>query len=273
MDNGRKRRRNIDHHDEEEDPQTLNFTPNPTTEAFSQSTLAVQAPSILPRGPVSQDYSYSYGEAGQYYGQSMQPGTLPYQVSYGQDPQQQQNIQQYPQFGSNSGYGLPTQAGYSQYGSVQQYQQRHSGTLGGIPNQFGHAPPYYVPAEIVSGSAPSSAISTRSVPTQYSQVLYAQPQQQQQPMDRTYMDPSLYASDPRQPRPSVAMTPEAAAQIAETQQDHIWQSYHTHLRQSFERIRDGKLSEAAQMLLDLSTWLLTNVKGLSMFPLLSCIPY
>ncbi len=272
MDNGRKRRRNIDH-DEEENSQTLNFTPNPTTQTFNQSTLAVQTSSISPPGPGSQDYSYGYGEAGQYYGQFMQPGTLPCQVNYGQDPQQQQNIQQYSQLGSSSGYGLPTQAGYAQYGSIQQYPQRHSGTLGGIPNQYGHVPPYLVPGEIVSVSGPSSALSTRSMPTQYSQVLYAQPQQQQQPMDRTYMDPSLYASDPRQPRPSVAMTPEAAAQIAETQQDHIWQSYHTHLRQSFERIRDGKLSEAAQMLLDLSTWLLTNVKGLSMFPLLSCIPY
>lgn len=269
MDNGRTRRRNDDHdQEEEEDVRGLNFAQNPATERteeFSQSTLAVQPLSMSSRGPVPQDYGYGYGEAGQYYGHSIHPGTLSYQGSYSQDPQQQQHIQQYSQFGSSSGYGLPAQAGYPHYETGPQYQQRHSGSLGGIPSQFVAAPTFFGSGELGSASAPSNTLSTRPMPTQYPQMFYVQHQQQQLLVDRPYMGAPLYASEPpAQARPTVAMTPEAASQIASTQQGHAWRSYHTHLRQIFENIRDGKLSEAAQMLLELSKWLLTNVEGLRM---------
>lgn len=179
----------------------------------------------------------------------MQGSPLQYQPDYSQEPQRQQ---QFPGYTSQLAPNVAQQA-QPHYNTMPQYQQRQSAAIEVLSNQFDVAP-YYNPGEATSASGPAS------MSQQYAPANFAQPGQ--------------YPSAPpgrsvaiQQYQPSMAEygqtgnneedDPDAASDAR-----HEW--YQNKLRAINQDVSNGKLREAAPLLLELSKWLLGDVQGLGM---------
>lgn len=229
---------------------------------FRQQPLSAQALGSASSGGAGanlQGYHYGYGEGGQFAGTSMQGAALQYPTEYAQDPQRQQ---QYSQYGANLLYNVAQaqQHGTQQspYDAVSHYQHRPSASLDVLPNQFGVPQQYFVEGSFTGASAPP--LTAQQNPSQYPSMTYAQ----QQPASRQNLGSAFVPgiNDPSQGNSQASMVAqEYAPQEQQNYEDH-YRAYHNHLRQTNQHAHDGKVAEAAQLLLEISEWLLGNVERL-----------
>ncbi|KAF2874238.1 hypothetical protein BDV95DRAFT_327558 [Massariosphaeria phaeospora] len=248
------------------------------SDRFRQAPLTAQPPTSAPASGSragTQSYAYAYGEGSQFVGSSIQPPGVPYGAQeFAPEPQQQhqqqRTPQQYPQYGQNVIYNVPgAQAaapGPSQYEPVQQYQQNRDSAIEVLSTGFGVPQPQYygVHAEGGPTSAPTTAIATQNVPSQYSALAYTP---QQAPVPRESLAPAYTAAgmaDPQQATSQGGYT-QAGYNGQQGQQgqpgggdeyEDFYKNYQSELMKTFEHTRDGRLSEAGEQLFRLSDWLL-----------------
>jgi len=231
----------------------------------------------------SQNYNYPYGEG--FVGQNMQQqqNTMPYQVDYAQEAQRaQQQQNQYQQFGGSVMYNMPQQPQQQpQQVFVQPYQQRQQPLVHAVPQHY-FVPPHNntTTTTTTATTTSSNAPSANAIPSQFAPIGYAQTQQQPI-VERQYIaSPCPQPVQEQAPPPAQASPPVVAlAHDPPQMSSHVttadplaeaYASYQTHLLQTYEKVRDGQLAEAAVSLLDLSGWLLKNVEYLSMSIFRSC---
>ena len=157
--------------------------------------------------------------------------------------------------------------GSSQYEPVEQYQQNRDSAIQVLSTGFGVAQaPYY---ESGPTSAPASALASQNVPSQYPSLGYTASQasvgrESLAPAFTTagMTDPSQATSHPGYAQASYGELPAAGNEF-----DVFYNRYQTELKRTFEHVRDGRLSEAAQQLYMLSDWVLHYAETLGEFPL------
>jgi hypothetical protein len=229
---------------------------------FRQAPLTASAPpTSAPSSGSRAGYGYTYGESPQF-GQSMQS---PYGApDYGAEQQQQSRASQhYSQYGQNVLYNVAgaqgPAPGPSQYEPVEQYQQNRNSAIQVLSTGFGVAQPQYynVPSENGPTSAPASAI-TQSVPSQYPSLAYTTPQAQ---VGRESLAPAYTAAGMTDPHQATAQPGYSQGSYSDqpstgNELDDFYNNYQMELKKTFEHVRDGRLSEAAQQLYRLSDWLL-----------------
>ena len=191
---------------------------------------------------------YAFPHSQQYTTTSGQETSLQYQPELGQDPQRQQHshFSQYPQ---NMLYNVQQQAqSQSPYDSVQPYQPRQSAAIEVLSNQFGVSP-YYSSAESasVAGSAP---VAQQYAGNQYSQY------QQTSSVARIAIPSSYSGVLPDYSQSAVPGRLESQEETRGNDHDAAYNRYFENLGRIFQNVRDGRLAEAAQSLLDVSGWLL-----------------
>lgn len=243
------------------------YTSANASDRFRQTPLAAQSPTSAPsagRTGTAQAYGYGFGEGAPYVGPSLQTGVLQYQTEFGQEQQRAQ--QQYPQYGSNLLYSVPSQqqaAPHPSYDSVQPYTPRQSAAMDTLTsNQFTVPQPYYVPGEGVPTSAPAAGLPSQNVPPQY----YTQ----QSPPGRESLAPVYTGSmtDPAQGSSQGAYASQTLAAQGSSEYDTAYSAYQTEIRRTFEYVRDGRVGEAGRLLVDVSDWLLRNAEQLGKLELL-----
>lgn len=234
------------------------------SDRYRQTPLTAQSPTSAPSSGSRanpQGYGYAYGESTQFVGSAIQPGALPYPQEYAQD--QQRTPQQYSQYGQNIMYNVPSQqpaAPQSPYESVQPYQPRQSAAIEVLSTQFGVPQQYYVAGEGGPTSAPTTAMATQNVPSQYPPLGYTT---QQSPVGRETIAPAYTAgmNDSNQGSSQGAFPQSNNAQGG-SEFDTAYSQYQTELKRTFQHVRDGRLSEAGVSLLTISGWLLGNAEAL-----------
>ncbi|OCK85078.1 hypothetical protein K432DRAFT_73632 [Lepidopterella palustris CBS 459.81] len=244
-------------------------TQYPVTSAsdrYRQAPLTAQSPTSAPSTGSRanpQGYGYAYGEGTQFVGSAIQPAGLPYPPEYAQE--QQRASQQYPQYGQNIMYNVPPQqaaAPQSPYEAVQPYQQpRQSAAIEVLSTQFGVPQQYYVAGEGGPTSAPATAMATQNVPSQYPPLGYTT---QQSPVRRETLAPAYAAgmNDPNQGSSQGAFSQSNYAAQGGSEFDTAYNQYQTELKRTFQHVRDGRLSDAGTLLLNISEWLLGNAESL-----------
>jgi hypothetical protein len=251
--------------------QQISYQP---TERFAQSlqptSRSESSASSITRPPNLPNYgAYGYSEQQPYAAQAMQGGSLQYQAAYSpgagrqQQPQTQPQTQQQPQQISPQQYppyqGMMYnigQAGPSQlpYDPVPQYQQRQAAAIEVLTNQFGVAQ-YY------SLSEPANSISASQTPFLASQS-ESHRYVAQTPVRRPSMQPSYdvemdYSSmGPPQPQEQQQIVPPS------DNMDEAYAGYQQQLKMAFSAISASRLAEAAEEIMNLSRWLLSNVAKL-----------
>lgn len=233
------------------------YPPTSVPDRFRQSHLGVNSPTAAPpagRGGAIPGYNYPYGEGPQFAGASINPAPMQYQAEYGQEQRPPQ--QSYQQYGPNVMYNVPGQqqtSPQSPYEPVQPYQQpRQSAAIEVLTNQFGVPPQYY---ETGPTSAPASAIG-QPLPSPYNQLSYTN----QGPASRDSIG-SAYASGMADTNP----TPQSAfgqSNYATGELDVAYTHYQAELKKTFESVRDRRLMEAGQSLVNITEWLLGNAEML-----------
>ena len=183
----------------------------------------------------------------QYYTTPGQESSLHYQPEFGQDPQRQQQPP-FSQFSQNMLYNVQQAPSQSPYDSVQPYQPRQSAAIEVLSNQFGVSP-YYSSGDSTSitGSAPTAQ--------QYANDQYSQ-YQQSSSTARTAIPSSYSGVLPEYPQSTVPDQVESQEEAHENDYDAAYNRYLENLGRIFQNVRDGRLAEAAQSLLDISGWLL-----------------
>lgn len=231
-----------------------------------------QAPLTAPAPPTSASssgsraspsgYGYAYGEGSQF-GSSIQPTNVPYGAQdYGTGQQQspQRAAQQYSPYGQNVMYSVggaqgPASAS-SQYEPVEQYQQNRDSAIQVLSTGFGVAQaPYY---ESGPTSAPASALASQNVPSPYPSLGYTAPQAS---VGRETPAPAYSTAGMTDPNQATSQAGYAQGGYGEqpsagNEFDVFYNRYQTELKRTFEHVRDGRLSEAAQQLFMLSDWVL-----------------
>lgn len=236
------------------------YAVNSSGDSFRTQTLPTQPANALNHiAPAPSSYNYALAEGAQFV--SLQPSALQYNVEYGQDAQRI-NHNQYPQFsnGGNVVYSIPASQqpqGFPtpQYEPVQPYQQRNAPAPTVLSSQYAVAPQYFVPGQSVQGATQlaSPLGSAQFAPLQYSQQ-----------QDRPYIGQSYMSAPPEAVHNSQsAMTHSASSNTADYDLVEAYHRYRTRLRSVYDCIRDMKLVEGAESLLELTTWLLRNVEHLS----------
>lgn len=198
----------------------------------------------------------------------MQASALQYPAEYAQD-QQQRAAQPYTaQYSSNIMYNVPSQQQQQQnpqspYEPVQQYQPRQSAAIEVLSTQFGVPQQYYVAGEGGPTSAPAAAMATQNVPSQYPSLSYTA---QQSPVGREALAPAFAPgmNDPAQGSSQGAYPSQSYAAQGGSDIDNAYNTYQTELKRTFEHVRDGRLSEAGRLLLDITEWLLGSAEALGM---------
>jgi hypothetical protein len=238
------------------------------TERFAQSlqptSRGESSTSSITRPPNLPNYgAYGYSEQQPYAAQAMQGGSLQYQAAYSpgasrqQQQQQPQQIppQQYPPYQGmmyNIGQAGPSQLPYD---PVPQYQQRQAAAIEVLSNQFGVAQYYSI-------SEPANSISAGQTPFLASQS-ESHRYVAQTPVRRPSMQPPYdvemdYSSmGPPQPQ-------EQQQQIVppSDNMDEAYAGYQQQLKMAFAAISASRLAEAAEEIMNLSRWLLSNVAKL-----------
>ncbi|KAL9115597.1 MAG: hypothetical protein Q9187_007249, partial [Circinaria calcarea] len=213
----------------------------------------MQPPTSVPRtGGTNQalgNYGFVPGQA--QYTPHLQDTSLQYQSEFPHDAQRQQ---QYPQDAQNIMYNLQQQAPpQSPYDPVQQYQPRQSAALEVLPNQFGVSP-YYNPGQ------PSSAPGPVTIPQQY---VPAQFQQYQAPLVGGATLPASYTANMAEyAQSTVPEIPEQPEVAPSEGYDDAYHRYLITLKEIFEKTRDGRLTEAGDLLLSVTGWLLGHAEEL-----------
>lgn len=244
--------------------QQMSYQP---TERFAQplqpTSRGESSATSITRSPNVPNYvAYGYSEQQPYAAQAMQGGSLQYQAAYSpgarqqQQQQQPQQIspQQYPPY-QGMMYNLG-QAGPSQlpYDPVPQYQQRQAAAIEVLSNQFGVAQ-YY------SLSEPANSISAGQTPFLASQS-ESHRFTPQAPIRRPSMPPSYdvemdYSQmGPPQPQEHQQIVPPS------DNMDEAYTGYQQQLKMAFAAISASRLAEAAEEIMNLSRWLLSNVAKL-----------
>jgi len=242
-----------------------------TQDRYRQSAIAAQSPTTAtsataPRAAGSQGYGYGYGENTQFVGSSLQNSGLQYHTDYAQDvqrPQQQQSQQgqqsqqqQYSQYGTNSMYNVSTQqqnTPQSPYESVQSYPPRQSAAIEVLSSQFGVPQQYYV--EGGQGSAGAPTLASQNVQSQYGLSYTAQSSAAQNPLAPAFTPTAMETLAGSSGYGQTSYGGSTAMDF-----DNHYNEYQTRLRMTFECIRDGQLSKAGDLLMELTTWLLTNAE-------------
>ncbi|OAL04941.1 hypothetical protein IQ06DRAFT_214349 [Phaeosphaeriaceae sp. SRC1lsM3a] len=235
-----------------------------------------QAPLTAPAPPAtatsssrasSSGYGYAYGEGAQF-GSSIQPsyGTQDYGTGQQQSPQRAS--QQYSPYGQSVMYGVGgaqgSASGSSQYEPVEQYQQNRDSAIQVLSTGFGVAQaPYY---ESGPTSAPASALASQTVPSQYPSLGYTSSQAS---VGRDTLAPAYTAAGMADPSQATAQAGYSQGNYSEqpstgNEFDVFYNRYQTELKRTFEHVRDGRLSEAAQQLFMLSDWVLHYAETLGL---------
>lgn len=213
----------------------------------------MQSPTSAPRiGAANQALgSYGYVPGQQQYPPHLQDTSLQYQPEFPHDSQRQQ---QYPQDAQNIMYNLQQQAPpQSPYDPVQQYQPRQSAAIEVLSNQFGVSP-YY------NTGQPSSAPDPVTIPQQY---VPTQFQQYPPPLaGGTTLSSSYTADIAEYAQPTVPDTSEQPEVAQSEGYDDAYHRYLTTLKEIFEKTRDGRLTEAGDSLLSVTSWLLGHADEL-----------
>ncbi|KAI4177806.1 MAG: hypothetical protein LQ343_000270 [Gyalolechia ehrenbergii] len=200
--------------------------------------------------------SFGYPQSAQYPPAQIQSSSMQFPPDYNQGQPRSQN---FPQYTSQMVYNVPQQPhARSSYDAVPQYQPRQSASLEVISNQFG-VPSYYQAGEAISPSGQPSP------DPQYPSSQFHPSISYQTPGPRGQTIPTVYPA-------GMAEYPHSVAQeVVEQQQEPEGSSHQEELnqyqemvRQVFEHSSQGRLSEAAELLLRISRWLLSRVKELGL---------
>lgn len=191
---------------------------------------------------------YGFTQQQQY---QMQGSSLQFQPDYSQEPQRQQ---QFPNYTSQLAPNVPqTGQPQSSYDPMPQYQPRQSAAVEVLPNQFS-VPQYYNPGEATSASAPAPTAQQYASENFPQQVQYPSA-----PLERPI------APQPYQQNMTEYAQTGAPVPVQETAQDDPvakYERYQYDLRTINQDISEGKLEEAAPLLITLSKDLLGNVGSL-----------
>lgn len=214
-------------------------------------TSVPQSSQTLPSQGIN-TYGYTQGQS--QFTPQLQDTSLQYQSDFTSDAQR---VQQFPQYSSAQyssqlmAYNLPQQATQqSNYDPVQQFQPRQSTAVEVLSNQFG-VPQYYGAGE--STSAPAIAHQYASAPFQQQHIPYQQPAQtSRSPNTSTYA-----VGMPEFIQPAIPDVIEAQDPAQDNAgYDAAYNQYLEALRRTFQDVKDGRLNEAGQCLLEISEWLL-----------------
>ena len=263
-------------------PNAAQYTGASTSDRFRAQSVVSQSPGTAGtsgRGSSSAtSYSYGYGDNNSFVGAGMQQGGIQYQPNYSEGSQRSQQQQQ-PQYQYGSGMMFnpqqPQQAPPQQsYEAVQHYQPQENVALGVLSSQLEVSRQYFVPGEGGPTSAPAATALTQQqhVPSQYPSMSHTY----QQPAGRAPLAPA-YGSGMTDPTTHASsqggafgQQQEYSVQGAENWQDSAYDNYQAALRESFQFTRDGRLADAAETLLRISSWLLQNAESLGKWKI-SCL--
>jgi hypothetical protein len=255
----------------------------------SMQTGTLQYTGAATAGFGQQEQRAASSQYSQYGGATGVASGMMYNVAAAAQQHQHQHQQQAAQQQSGSTARVGSHHGHQQHASpqspydtvpsVQHYAQpRQSAAIEVLTSQFGVPHQYYVsPGEGTPGGgapgptpAPTSAHSAGPIGTQQYQNL--QYTSQQSPVGRADTAGGLVStfSPTGMANPSAPQDPQGqfASQTAYTTQsnapdhDQAYVQYQQNLKQTFEYIRDGRLSEAGRNILSLSDWLVQNAEGL-----------
>ena len=225
-------------------------------------TTRSSMPSALSAGATGpQDVQpFGYSQAQQFATPQLQAGPFAYQPEFTQDPQRQQ---QYPQYTPQVAYGLPQ----APYESATQFPGRPPGNVDIMPTQFG------VPQFFAQSGSSAAATLPQEVNPQYS----TSTAQLQNPSSSFSPTTDLERSTLVSGYPTVESTsnagpsaPAEPTESAESEQrppdrfDFFYSQYRRALKETNENTSRGRLVEAGESLLELSTWLLGNVENLGL---------
>ncbi|KAF2492037.1 hypothetical protein BU16DRAFT_551790 [Lophium mytilinum] len=251
---------------------------NPAAHTSRTGSLTGQSPTSAPSsGNARSAYAYpAYGDSSaQFVG--IQPA---YTGDYPSSEQQQhaRPSGQYPQYGQGLMYntgaaGAATPA--SPYdASVAPYagQPRHqSAAIEVLSSQFGVPQQYYnVAGDAAAATHSAGAGGPTSAPglvhnvTSYSQMGYTT---QQSPREQQLQQPSYAGgmTDPSQGASSASFGyAPAGGSTQGSEFDTAYNQYQTELKRTFQHVRDGRLGEAATLLMNISNWLLGNAEALGL---------
>jgi hypothetical protein len=264
MDNDRRSRQNPSGYASQQGtllPPQASYPVVSASDRYRQAPLTAPAPptsasSSHSRGS-SSGYAYAYGEGAQF-GSSIQSSYGAQDYGTGQQPSPQRAAQQYSPYGQSVMYGVGgaqgSASGSSQYEPVEQYQQNRDSAIQVLSTGFGVAQaPYY---ESGPTSAPTSTLASQSVPSQYPSLGYTA---SQTPVGREALAPAYSTagmSDHIQATAGYSQGSYNEQPGAGNEFDVFYNRYQTELKRTFEHVRDGQLSEAAQQLYMLSDWVL-----------------
>lgn len=168
--------------------------------------------------------------------------------------------QSFPPYTSTMMYSLPQSPSVAahSYNTIQSYPtHRQNAAIEVLSSQFG-IPPYYV-------SEPHGSSSNVGTPHQQPQSQYYSQSSSPQRLPQTYTS-SIHELTQQPPISSTISSTTEHTENSQQSQGRAFEEdysrYQTALRGTFQHMRDGRLLEAGNSLLELSTWLLTNAVDL-----------
>ncbi|MCJ1250113.1 hypothetical protein MMC30_007339 [Trapelia coarctata] len=208
---------------------------------------SIKWPTSGPRtGPGGQSQGimgYGYPQGQQQHSPQLQDAGLQHQPDFFQDPQRAQQYTQYP---LNLMYNMPQQAPHhSPYEYVQQLQPCQSAAVEVFSNQSG-VPQYYSPGDPTSAPSPMTQ--------QYASAPFQQEIVHQQPghAGHAALSTAYTAGITKYIQPNM---PDVLKQ-PESTQDAAYRRYMKKLLAIIQDVKNGKLVEAGQCLLEISEFLL-----------------
>ncbi|KAI5815987.1 hypothetical protein BZA77DRAFT_66365 [Pyronema omphalodes] len=189
--------------------------------------------------------------------------TIQYPTDYPQDLQSRQ--QPFPTYGSDLNYSTPSQPGNQPYAPMQSYPPRQNAAIEVLSSQFSGSTPYYVTGDSSTPVGASPASHHHQAPSQFSSPAYSH---YNSPASVRIPPHAYTASIPELTQPAVAEPttedPDYAAQNQTAALDEAYAQYQTAIKRTFQNMRDGRLRDAGDSLLQLSEWLLTNAVELGL---------
>ncbi|MCJ1282991.1 hypothetical protein MMC26_002318 [Xylographa opegraphella] len=203
---------------------------------------------------------YGYTQGQPQFTPQLQDTSMQYQADFAHETPR---VQQYPQYSSHlMSYNIPQQAPQqAAYEPVQQFQPRQSAAVEVLSNQFG-VPQYYPPSE--SSSAPTLAQQYASAPFQQQMAYQHSAQANRSAVPASYAVGIADYEQPPLPDVLGQQQPEPQEQPDNSGYDAAYSQYLEALRRAFQDIRDGRLVEAGQCLLEISEWLLGHASELGL---------
>lgn len=243
----------------------------------SRASLTGQSPTTAPSSAGARTaYAYpAYGDSSaQFVG--LQPA---YAADYPSSDSQSQHARpsgHYPQYGQSMMYNQaaaaatptsPYDAAVTPYAAQPRHQ---SAAIEVLSSQFGVPQSYYnVAGDATAGTAGAGAGGPTSQPgiahqnvTSYAQLGYTT---QQSPRDQQLQQPSYAGGMTDQgasSSTSFGYAQVGGASSAGSEFDTAYNQYQTELKRTFQHVRDGRLAEAATLLMNISEWLLGNAEAL-----------